>query len=137
MKYYKLQQKVYAFESDGSQDHLITAEFIAMTAYEIDRYINPQKYLSDKERLAQKRNQYPTLTRYQFLRCLLENGFKSSDIESKIQLLEDEFTREITLLSFKEATSFLRTDESILALQSVLTLSDDKVDSMWEYALKL
>ncbi len=98
------------------------------------RWIDPR---SEEEKLAYKRSQYPKLTRYQFLRCLLENGFKASDIEAKIQTIEDEFSRELALLGFKEATNFVRTDESILAMQSVLGFSDENVDELWEYASKL
>ncbi|MDV2489137.1 hypothetical protein [Acinetobacter johnsonii] len=92
---------------------------------------------TDQEKLEYARSQYPSLTRYQFLRCLLENGFKASDIEAQIQTIEDEFSRELALLGFKEATNFVRTDESILAMQSVLSLTDERVDQMWEYALTL
>ena len=92
---------------------------------------------SEEEKLAYKRSQYPSLIRYQFLRCLLENGYKSSNIEAQILTIEDEFTREITLLGFKEATTFLRTDHSITAMQAVLGLSDEQVDELWEYALQL
>ena len=92
---------------------------------------------TEAEKLAYKRSLYPGLTRYQFLRCLLENSFKFSDIEAQIQLIENEFTRELTLLGFKEATNFVRTDESVIAMQSILNLNDDQVDEMWEYALTL
>ena len=92
---------------------------------------------TEEEKFVYKCSQYPILTRYQFLRCLLENGYKSSDIEAKILTIEDEFTRELTLLGFKEATNFVRTDDSIIAIQSILNLNDEKVDAMWEYALTL
>ena len=92
---------------------------------------------TEEEKLAYKRSQYPKLTRYQFKRCLLENGYKSADIEAKIQTIEDEYTRELTLLGFREATNFVRTDSSVLKMQSVLGLSDEKVDELWEYASKL
>ncbi len=92
---------------------------------------------NEEEQLQYKRSQYPSLTRYQFLRCLLENGYKSDVIEAQILTIEDEMTRELTLLGFKEAINFVRTDESILAMQSVLNLNDDQVDEMWEYALTL
>ena len=108
-----------------------------LTDIEFDKFKNPVKYFTEEEKLAYKRSQYPSLTRYQFLRCLLENGFKSSDIEAQILTIEDEFSRELTLLGFKEATNFVRTDESILAMQSVLNLTDERVDQMWEYALTL
>ena len=84
-----------------------------------------------------KRSQYPKLTRYQFMRGLLENGYKSSDIEAKIMLIEDEYTRELTMIGFKDATNFVRTDESVIAMQSILNLNDEKVDEVWEYALTL
>ena len=92
---------------------------------------------TEEEKLVYKRSQYPSLTRYQFLRCLLENGYKSDAIEAQILTIEDEFTRELTLLSFKEATNFVRTDESILAMQSILNLIEVQVDQMWEHALTL
>ena len=84
-----------------------------------------------------KRLQYPKLTRYQFMRGMLEYGYKSSDIEAQIMRIEDEYTRELTLLGFREATNFVRTDSSVLKMQSVLGLSDEKVDELWEYALQL
>ena len=119
------------------QDHLIKEDFVPLTKNELDRLFFPEKYLTEEEKLAYKRSQYPILTRYQFLRCLLENGYKTSDIEAQILTIEDEFTRELTLLGFKEATSFVRTDESVIAMQSILNLNDEKVDAMWEYALTL
>lgn len=92
---------------------------------------------TDQEKLEYTRSQYPSLTRYQFLRCLLENGYKPSDIEAQILTIEDELSRELTLLGFKEATNFVRTDDSILAMQSVLNLTDERVDEMWRYAMTL
>ena len=56
---------------------------------------------TEEEKLAYKRLQYPRLTRYQFMRGLLEMGFKSLDIEAQILLIEDEFTRELTMIGFK------------------------------------
>ena len=91
---------------------------------------------TNEEKLAYKRSKYPSLTRYQFLRCLLENGYKSEAIETQILTIEDEFTRELTLLGFKEATNFVRTDDSILTMRYILGLSDEKVDEMWVSALK-
>ena len=119
------------------QDHLIKEDFVPLTKNELDRLFFPEKYLTEEEKLAYKRSQYPKLTRYQFLRCLLENGYKPSDIEAQILTIEDELTRELTLLGFKEATNFVRTDESILAMQSVLSLTDERVDDMWRYAMTL
>ena len=97
-------------------------------------WIDPR---TEEEKLTHKRSQYPKLTRYQFMRGMLEYGYKSSDIEAQIMLIEDEYTRELTMIGFKDAGNFVRTDESILSMQSVLDLADERVDQMWEYALTL
>ena len=44
MKYYKQNNEVFAYELDGSQDHLI-GDKVAMTAEEIELHINPPKTL--------------------------------------------------------------------------------------------
>lgn len=87
---------------------------------------------SEEEKLAYKRSQYPKLTRYQFMRGLLENGYKSSDIEAQILLIEDEFTRELTMIGFKDATNFVRTDPSIDVMRDMLKRTDLEIDEFWE-----
>ena len=90
-----------------------------------------------EEKLAYKRSQYPKLTRYQFMRGLLEMGFKSSDIEAQILLIEDEFTRELTMIGFKDATNFVRTDPSIDVMRDLLGKTDEEIDEFWEFASNL
>ena len=87
---------------------------------------------TEEEKLAYKRSQYPKLTRYQFMRGLLEMGFKSSDIEAQILLIEDEFTRELTMIGFKDATNFVRTDPCIDVMRDLLGKTDEEIDEFWE-----
>lgn len=87
---------------------------------------------SEEEKLTYKRSQYPKLTRYQFMRGMLENGYKSSDIEAKILLIEDEYTRELTMIGFKDATNFVRTDPSIDVMRDLLGKTDEEIDEFWE-----
>lgn len=42
MKYYKQNNEVFAYEEDGSQDHLI-GDKVLMTAEEVEAHINPPK----------------------------------------------------------------------------------------------
>ena len=114
------------------QDHLIKEDFVPLTKNELDRLFFPEKYLTDAEKLAYKRSQYPKLTRYQFMRGLLEMGFKSSDIEAQILLIEDEFTRELTMIGFKDATNFVRTGISIDVMRDLLGKTDEEIDEFWE-----
>ena len=92
-------------------------------------WIDPR---SEEEKLAYKRSQYPKLTRYQFMRGMLEYGYKSSDIEAQILLIEDEYTRELTMIGFKDATNFVRTDPSIDVMRDMLKRTDEEIDEFWE-----
>ena len=92
---------------------------------------------TSKEVLEHNRSIMPSLTRYQFKRCLLENGFKISEIESKIKTIEDETVRDLTLLGFIESDRFVRTDASVLVMQDVLGLTPEKIDELWSFALTL
>ena len=91
-------------------------------------WIDPR---TEEEKLAYKRSQYPKLTRYQFMRGLLEMGFKSSDIEAQIIHIEDEYIRELTMIGFKEATNFVRTDPSIDVMRGLLGKTDSEIDEFW------
>lgn len=132
-KFYKKGDEIFEFASDGSQDHLITDVHIQMTTEEIKQHINPQDYMSEAEKLEFKRSQYPKLTRYQFMRGMLEYGYKSSDIEAQIMLIEDEYTRELTMIGFKDATNFVRTDPSIDVMRDMLKRTDLEIDEFLEF----
>jgi hypothetical protein len=45
MKYYKNKEtnEVFAFELDGSQDYLITKDFVAMEECEVYKHLNPEQ----------------------------------------------------------------------------------------------
>ena len=56
MKYYKdINNKVFAYEDDGSQDHLI-GDKVLMTAEEVELHINPPK--TEEQILAEKVIEY-------------------------------------------------------------------------------
>jgi hypothetical protein len=59
-------------------------------------------------------------------------GFKPSDIEAQILLIEDEFTRELTMIDFKDATNFVRTGISIDVMRDLLGKTDEEIDEFWE-----
>ena len=92
---------------------------------------------TDEEKEAERLKQFTPLTRYQFFRALLENGFKSADIEAQIQTTEDDYQRELVLLGWQSATNFVRTDESVLLMQNMLDWTDEQVEQMWTYAMTL
>jgi len=111
--------------------HEIKPESIFHTVWDEENtvWLDPR---TEEEKLAFKRSQYPKLKRYQFMRGLLEMGFKSSDIEAQIMLIEDEYTRELTMIGFKDATNFVRTDPSIGVMRDMLGKTDLEIDEFWE-----
>ena len=125
MKYYKLNEVVYAFEVDGSQDHLITNDHIAMTTEEIDQHINPEKYLSDEEKAQLNRERMSTLTPIEFDIKLIDAGLYDQ-VQSLIQA-------DVKLkIAYTRATFFSRTNPFIDQARKALNLTDEQVDTIWE-----
>ena len=130
MKYYKLNEQIYAFEADGSQDGYITSDMIAMTDEEIRAHLNP--VISDEE----KRAMLPPITHRQFKLTLLENNLLGA-IESTINAIEDNYLRTKMQIEFQEATMFHRLSEPVLYMSNLLGLTDEQVDTMWQEALDI
>lgn len=124
MKYYKLNEVIYAYEADGSQDGLITNDHIEMTTEEIDQHINPEKYLSDEERIQLAREHMPTLTPIEFDIKLNNAGL----YDAVQELIKDNFELRI---AYNRATFFSRTDPFIDQARIALNLTDEQVDEMW------
>ena len=136
MKYYKLNSKIYAFESDGSQDDYITKEMQLMTEYEIDRHTNPNKYLTEEERYQQYLATLKPLTRRQFKLALLNEGLLEQ-VELSISSIEDNTERTRMQIEYSEANEFHRTSEAVVTMITLLGLNEDQVNTMWEKALTL
>ena len=136
MKYYKLNNDVYAFESDGSQDDYITPTMVAMTSEEVDKHINPDKYLSPSELYKKYVSTLKPLTRRQFKLVLLENNLLDK-VETAIESIEDITQRTRMQIEYTEATDFKRTSESLLGMCRLLGLSEEQINTMWEHALTL
>ena len=128
MKYYKLNNVVYAFESDGSQDNLIKKAMVKMTDDEVDRHVNPEKYLSDIEKAQLNRERMPTLTPIKFDIKLNNAGL----YDAVQELIKDNFEMRV---AYNRATFFSRTDPFVDQARIALNLTDEQVDMIWESSL--
>ena len=128
MKYYKLNNVVYAFEADGSQDDLITKDMTKMSDDDVDRHINPEKYLSDSERLQLDRERMQKLTPIEFDIKLVDAGL----YDQVQELIQSDIKLRI---AYTRATFFSRTDPFIDQARIALNLTDEQVDSIWESSL--
>ena len=128
MKYYKKDNKVFAFEDDGSQDDYITEDMVSMTPDEVDRYINPEKYMSDEERLRLIRKRMSKLTPIEFDIKLVDAGL----YDQVQELIQSDVKLKI---AYTRATFFSRTDPFIDQACIALGLTDEQVDNIWESSL--
>jgi len=136
MKYYKLENVVYAFEDDGSQDDYIKPEMVLMTSEEVDKHINPEKYFTEGQKYSIYLNSLKPLTRRQFKLVLLENDLLDA-VELSINNIEDKTTKTRMQIEYTEATEFKRNSESLLFMCQLLNLSEEQINTMWEKALTL
>ena len=128
MKYYKLNKEIYAFEADGSQDDYITEDMVKMTDDEVDRHVNPEKYLSDIEKAQLNRERMPQLTPIEFDIKLVDAG-----LYDQVQEL---ITSDIKLkIAYTRATFFSRTDPFIDQARIALGFTDEQVDTIRESSL--
>ena len=127
-KIYSLNGILFEFESNGSQDYLITDEMVALSNDDILRVINPEKYLSEEEKEQIKRTQMPTLTPIGFDIKLNKAGL----YDAVQDLIKDSFELRI---AYNRATFFSRTDPFIDQARIALNLTDEQVDMIWESPL--
>ena len=128
MKYYKKDNEVFAFEIDGSQDDYITEDMVKMTDDEVDRHVNPEKYLSDIEKAQLNRERMPQLTPIEF-----DIKLNNAGLYDAVQdLIKDNFELRI---AYNRATFFSRTDPFIDQARIALGLTDEQVDMIWESSL--
>ena len=124
MKYYKKDNEVFAFELDGSQDDYITEDMVKMTDDEVDRHVNPEKYLSDEEKAQLNRERMLTLTPIEFDIKLIDAGL----YDQVQELIKSDVKLKI---AYTRATFFSRTDPFIDQARIALGLTDEQVDEMW------
>ena len=128
MRYYKLNNDVFAFESDGSQDEYIKPEMVLMTKSQVDEHLKV-------EVLPVEQTLRP-LARRQFKLALLHAGL-TSQVEQLISEIPDPTEKAILEIEYNESTEFIRTSSSVKYMCNLLDLTDVEVNSLWEYALAL
>ena len=136
MKYYKKGNEVFAFENDGSQDEYITQDMVRMTSSEVDKHVNPKKYMTDEQLYDIYIKSLKPLTRRQFKLVLLENNLLD-EVELSINNIEDKTTKTRMQIEYSEATEFQRTSNSVKYMCNLLGLTEEQVNQMWEQGLTL
>lgn len=136
MRYYKKGSEVFAFEDDGSQDDYITEDMVRMTTSEVDKHLNPKKYMSDEQLSDIYIKSLKPLTRRQFKLVLLENDL-TSKVEQAIDNIQDLKEKNRMIIEYTEATEFQRTSDRMKYMCNLLGLTEDEINQMWEQGLTL
>lgn len=134
MNYFKKNNDVYAFE-DGQLD-LVTESFIQMTKDEIDRHLNPDKFLSDEQKHQNYLASLKPLTRRQFLLALATNDL-DDQIETAIAEIKNLKKKKLMSIEFNESTQFDRTSDAVAQLLQLINLDEEQINTLWEKAMKL
>ena len=136
MKYYKLNDQVFAFENDGSQDEYITQDMVRMTSSEVDKHLNPKKYMTDEQLYEIYVKSLRPLTRRQFRLALLDVGLLD-DLEATISNIEDATEKKRIEIEYTESDKFARTSESVKTMFALINQTEDQINELWEKALTL
>ena len=108
----------------------ISAGYRLMTAEEIDKHENPEKYLSDEEKLLICRQNMPPLSPIEFDVKLVD-----AKLYDQVQeLIQSDIKLRI---AYTRATFFSRTAPFVDQACIALNLTNEQVDAMWEQALTL
>ena len=134
MKYFKVNNEIYAFELDGSQDHLITDSMKELTDEEKDRHLNPDNYLSDEERYQKYLRTMRPLTRKKFRKMCIVNDIDLNLLEN---LLSKDKSKEsqLLLVDLEDSTDFYRVSDFITKMIELLSLNEKEFNSFWELVL--
>jgi len=92
MKYYKdLQNNIYAYELDGSQDHIIPSDFIQINTDEMQRLLDEaeQTRFSQLSYTEKRIGEYPSISEQ--LDILYHNGFDTW--KSEIKKIKDKYPK--------------------------------------------
>ena len=113
---------MYVFAND--KGFAISAGYRLMTAEEIDKHENPEKYLSDEEKLLICRQNMPPLSPIEFDIKLVDAGL----YDQVQELIQQDIKLKI---AYNRATFFSRTAPFIDQARIALGLTDEQVDAMW------
>lgn len=122
MKHYlKPDNSIWAFEADGSQDHLITADMTPLT----DAQLAALRYVPSAVP--------QVVSRFQARAALLAAGL----LDLVQTLMDAPETPALTKLAWDDAQEFRRTSPTVLSLGALLGLDDEALDNLFTAAAQI
>ena len=107
-----------------------------MTDLEVDKHINPKKYMTDEQLFDIYVKSLKPLTRRQFKLVLLDNDLLG-DLETAISNIEDTTEKKRIEIEYTESDKFARTSESVKTMFALINQTEEQINELWEKALAL
>ena len=124
MRYFTDDVLTLGFVDQYDAGSYFTGNFREVTGEELDRFLNPENYLSDEEKSKLMRSRMPVLTPIQFDIKLRKNGL--------LKTVHDYVaSNEVMEIAYTLATFFIRTDPFIETARQGLELTNEQVDNIW------
>ena len=123
MKLFFKENEIYAYSDTQIKDGL-SEGLTELTSDELDKHLNPEKYLSGEEKAQLNRERMSILSPIEFDIKLNNAGL----YDAVQELIKDNFELRI---AYNRATFFSRTDLFIDQARIALGLTDEQVDAIW------
>ena len=133
-KYYKTESSVFFFEDD--QLDLVTPTMQLMTEVEIDRHLNPVKYLTAQERSLFEASLKMPINKVQLKLALLSSG-KLLEFEAFIASIQDPTEKLKAEITYTDSVYFNRLDTFIITAFTALGFTSEDLNSFWEKAASI
>ena len=109
---------------------------VRMTSSEVDKHLNPKKYMTDEQLYEIYVKSLRPLTRRQFRLALLIVGLLD-DLETAISNIENTTEKRRIEIEYTESDKFARTSEIVKTMFTLINQTEDQINTMWEKALTL
>ncbi len=83
----------------------------------------------------EKREAMFPITQRQLRLTLVRNGISLGTVQAALYGMEDGLAKDEAIIEWDSASTYNRTDPTLLTIASALSLSPEQVDAMWEQAL--
>ena len=110
--------------------------FGRMTPVEVDKHLNPMKYMTDEQLFDIYVKSLKPLTRRQFKLVLLDNDLLDG-LETAISNIEDTTEKKRIEIEYTESDKFARTSESVKTMFALINQTEEQINELWEKALAL
>lgn len=119
MKYYTKDSVIFAFESDGSQDNLITEEFVPLSNSELQLLLTP-----------------PVIAPLSVSPRQIRMALTQMNLRTQVETLVSQGSQDLKDW-WEFSTEFVRTHPQVLSMAAAVGATEEQIKSIWTLAASL